>query len=416
LKLRNPSLCVEISARNAASLDELKNIGPKTFTTVQEFFVRFFDTIRARNATVNDDRSRRTRTVTSARFSSTEIPVAQVFRHQARNEEKFRMKSLQRFFPRAAVSLLLLLATCAFASARQTKVRLPQASPQATVSQTVGITDVTITYHRPSVRGRKVWGDIPQTKVDELIKASAVAPTAATEGTVDGAPGSGKEFPLAPNGHVWRAGANEATKFVVTDDVFINDQKLPAGAYSLHAIPGNGEWTLVFNKTADQWGSFRYDAKQDALRIKVKPEAAPMQEWLSYEITLAGPDAARVELRWEKLAVPFMVKIPNQDALVRSKIDAAIAADPNNWQIPLDVGSAYFNDDKLEDALKWVEQSIKVKETFQNLRTKANLLFNMGKKPEAIAVGEQAVARGKADGVDTSRFEKFLADLKAGKM
>jgi tetratricopeptide (TPR) repeat protein len=114
--------------------------------------------------------------------------------------------------------------------------------------------------------------------------------------------------------------------------------------------------------------------------------------------------------------VPFTVEVPDVNAVALAKINAAVAANPNDWQIPLAVGNAYFNDDKFEDALKWVEQSIKVKETYQNLATKAQLLFAMGKKDEAIAVGEQAIARGKADGVDTSRFEKRLADLKAGKM
>src|SRR6266446_4967981 len=84
------------------------------------------------------------------------------------------------------------------------KVRLPQASPSATVSQTIGITDVSITYHRPAVKGRTVWGDIPSEKVAALIKANSVAPGADGEGTVDGAPGGGKDFPMAPYGHVWR--------------------------------------------------------------------------------------------------------------------------------------------------------------------------------------------------------------------
>jgi hypothetical protein len=325
------------------------------------------------------------------------------------------MKTRHRFFPRAAA--LLLLAAAVGASAQQpVKVRLPQASPQATLSETIGVTDLTITYHRPAVKGRMVWGDVSTEKVAALIKANSVPPTSATEGTLDGAPGSGKEFPIAPNGHVWRAGANEATRFTVTDDVLVNGEKLAAGAYSLHAIPGKEEWTLIFNKTADQWGSFRYDAKQDALRIKVRPEAAPMQELLSFEVPSMTLSSARVVLRWEKVAVPFTVEVPNQDALVRSKIDAAIAANPTDWQVPLAVASAYFNDDRLEDAMKWVEQSIKVKETFQNLRTKASILFTMNKRDEAIAVADKAVARGKADGVDTSRFEKQLADIKAGKM
>ena len=326
------------------------------------------------------------------------------------------MKSLQRFSLRAAASLLALAALAAAASAQQAaKVRLPQASQSASVSQTVGITDLTITYHRPAVRGRPAFGDVPADKLATL--KTATGESATTEATLDGAPGSGKDYPLVPNGHVWRAGANEATKFTVTDDVLINGQKLPAGAYSLHAIPGREEWTIIFNKKADQWGSYQYDAKQDAFRIKVKPAlTAESQEWLSYEIPQVTANTAQVVLRWEKLAVPFTVEVPNVDALVRSKIDAAVAANPGDWQVPLAVGEAYFDDDKFEDALKWVDQSIKVKETFQNLRTKANLLFNMNRKQEAIAVAEQAIARGKADGVDTTRFEKQLADMKAGKM
>ena len=316
------------------------------------------------------------------------------------------------------ISIFLTACAASLVFAQQpAKVRLPQASPSATVSQAIGITDVSITYHRPGVRGRTVWGDIPAEKIAALIKANSVAPTAESEGTVDGAPGGGKDFPMAPNGHVWRAGANEATKFTVSDDVLVQGQKLAAGAYSLHIIPGKEEFTVIFNKTADQWGSFRYDAKQDALRVKSKPTwLRDSQEQLSYEIPSLTPNSAQVILRWEKVAVPFTVEVPNQDALVRSKIDAAVAANPSDWQIPLAVGSAYFNDDKFDDAMVWVDKSIKVKETFQNLRTKANLLVNMGKKPEAIAVAEQALARGKAEGADTTRFEQFLANLKAGKM
>jgi len=312
---------------------------------------------------------------------------------------------------------VIVSAACMVLAQQPPKVRLPQASPSATVSQTIGVTDVSITYHRPAVKGRMVWGDISGEKVAALVKANSVVPGAESEGTVDGAPGSGKDFPIAPNGHVWRAGANEATKFTVSDDVLVNGQKLAAGAYSLHMIPGKDEFTVVFNKTADQWGSFRYDAKQDALRVKTKPVwAKDSQEQLSYEMPQLSANSAQVILRWEKVAVPFTVEVPNQDALVRSKIDAAIAANPSDWQIPLAVGTAYFNDDKFDDAMVWVDKSIKVKETFQNLRTKANLLFNMGKKTEAITVAEQALTVGKAEGADTSRFEKFVADLKAGKM
>ena len=86
----------------------------------------------------------------------------------------------------------------------------------------------------------------------------------AASASADGAAGSGKDFPLAPYGHVWRAGANEATKFTVADDVLVNGQPLKAGSYSLHMIPGKDEWTVIFNRKADQWGSYGYDAKEDA--------------------------------------------------------------------------------------------------------------------------------------------------------
>ena len=312
-------------------------------------------------------------------------------------------------------SVLVTLATASLALAQQPpKVRLPQASPAATVSQTIGITDVSITYHRPAVKGRMVWGDISADKVAALIKANAVAPTAEGEGTVDGAPGTGKDFPIAPNGHVWRAGANEATKITISDDVLINGQKLAAGAYSIHIIPGKDEFTVAFNKTSDQWGSFRYDAKQDALRVKAKPTwLKDSQEQLSYDIPALTANSAQVIVRWEKMSLPFTIEVPNQDSLVRAKIDAAVAASPNDPAVTLAVANAYFNDDKLEEAMSWVEKSIKVKETFANLRTKANLLLNMNKKPEAFAVAEHAVVVGKAEGADTSRFEKAIADLKA---
>jgi hypothetical protein len=311
----------------------------------------------------------------------------------------------------------LLLAAAAFAArAQQPKVRMPQASQIATVTQAVGVTDITITYHRPAVKGRTVWGDVPADKLPALRNAGTGEPVKG-EMTLDGVDGSGKEIPLAPNGHVWRAGANEATKFTVTDDVLINGQKLPAGAYSLHVIPGRDEWTLVFNKDAGQWGSFRYDASKDALRVKVKPTwTAESRESLTYEIPAVTANTAQVVLRWEKAAVPFTVEVPDVNAVALAKVNAAIAANPADWEIPLAVGNAYAGDGHYEEAMKWVEQSIKIKETFQNLRGKTNVLLGMNKMQEAFAVAERAVARGKADGVDTTRFEKAIESLKAGKM
>jgi hypothetical protein len=316
------------------------------------------------------------------------------------------MISLKRFRTSTFALLLLTFSAAQYASAQAPPaVRLPRPSQKASVMQTIGVTDVTITYSRPGVKGRKIWGDAP------------AAATATGTATLDDSRSRIKDAPIVPYGHVWRAGANEATTFAVTDDVLINGQKLAAGTYSLHTIPGKDEWTIIFNSDAGQWGSFSYDEKKDALRVKVKPEmTADNQEWLVYEIPEVGPSSARVNIRWERLRVPFTVEVPNVEALMRSKVDAAIAANPTAWQIPLQVANQYANDDKWDEALKWADQSIKVKETFQNLATKAQLLFEAGRKDEAFAVADKAVERGKADKADTSRFEKRLADMRAGKM
>jgi hypothetical protein len=316
------------------------------------------------------------------------------------------MISLKHCYSSIFALLLLVLCGAQYASAQAPAVSLPRASQKATVSQTIGVTDITITYSRPGVKGRKIWGDAPAT-------AAAGASGAAT---LDDASQRAKDAPIVPYGHVWRTGANEATTFAVTDDVLIQGQKLPAGTYSLHTIPGKDEWTIIFNSVADQWGSFSYDEKKDALRVKAKPQwVADNQEWLLYSIPLVTPNSAQINIRWEKVVVPFTVEVPNVEALMRARIDAAMAANPSDWNIPLAVARQYANDDKWDEALRWADQSIKVKETFQNLSTKAQLLYAAGRKDEALKVADQAIQRGKADKADTTRLEKRVADWKAGK-
>jgi uncharacterized lipoprotein YajG len=316
------------------------------------------------------------------------------------------MIRFKNFYISALALLLLTVCAAPRAEAQNPTVRVPRPSQKASVMQTVGVTDVTITYSRPGVKGRKIWGDAP-----------AAAEGANSAATLDDARKRQKDAPIVPYGHVWRTGANEATTFAVTDDVLINGQKLPAGTYSLHTIPGREEWTVIFNTDAGQWGSFTYDEKKDALRIKVKPQiVADNQEWLLYSIPDVGPNSAKVVIRWEKIAVPFTVEAPNVEAAMRAKAEATIAANPNDWRLPLSVANYYAGVEKREEALKWAEQSIKVKETFQNLSAKANLLYSTGRKDEAYTVAEQAIQRGKADKVDTTKFEKRLADMKAGKL
>jgi len=205
--------------------------------------------------------------------------------------------------------------------------------------------------------------------------------------------------------------------FVVTDDVLINGQPLKAGTYSMHAIPGKDEWTIIFNSDAGQWGSFTYDEKKDALRVKTKPQMAnDNQEWLMYYFDPVVDNSATVNLRWERLRIPFTVEVKDVKALWRARADALIAANPTNEGLPFQVANTYAGDKNWDEALKFVDQSVKLKETFRNLSARASILWAAGKKQEALAAADVAIAKGKADKADTANFEKRVAGWKSGAM
>jgi Protein of unknown function (DUF2911) len=317
------------------------------------------------------------------------------------------MSSLKRSYA-SLLSALFVLCACVSVAAQ---VRTPRPSQKASVMQTIGVTDVTITYHRPGVKGRTIWGE---PTADQKAKVSGQA-------TLDNQNERPKDAVIVPWGHIWRTGANDATTFEVSDEVLVNGQKLAAGTYSLHTIPTKDEWTIVFNGTANQWGSFNYDPAKDTLRIKAKPASlTENQEWLQFTIDPINDNSARVNIRWEKLTVPFTVEVPDVNAVTISKARSAVnAAKPDDWRTAFQAAN-YALQNKVaaddEEAMGWLERSIKVKETFQNLSLKARALYKLGKKEEAIAVAEQAVQRGKTDKANTTNFEKELADMKAGKM
>lgn len=314
------------------------------------------------------------------------------------------MKMLRKFVPCLAAALLVVCA--ASAASAQSALRLPRPSPKASVSQTIGVTDVSITYSRPGVKGRKIWGDAP---------AAAAAGTA----TLDDARARPADAVIVPYGRVWRTGANEATLFKVTDDVLINGQPLAAGSYSLHTIPGKDEWTIIFNRDDGQWGSFTYDEKKDALRVKARPAAAPHpQEWLAFQIDPVSDSAARVQVLWESVAVPFTVEVKDVPALALAKArEAVAAAKPDDWRTPLQAAN-YVLQNKLDlaQAMTWADQSVKAQENFNNLNLKARILAAQGKTADAITTGQKALEVGRAAKADEralAAFEKTLAEWKA---
>ncbi|HKO97183.1 MAG TPA: DUF2911 domain-containing protein [Pyrinomonadaceae bacterium] len=316
------------------------------------------------------------------------------------------MISLKRFY----LSFLSLLVLGTSISALAQGIRAPRPSQKASVMQTLGVTDVTITYSRPGVKGRKIWGDPLPSQAE--VKGEA---------TLDDSRVRPKDAVIVPWGHAWRTGANEATQFVVTDDVWINGQKLTAGSYSLHTVPNKDEWTIIFNSVANQWGSFNYDATKDTLRVKVKPEwVGESKEWLEYTIEPVNDTSARVNIRWEKVSVPFTVEVKDVMALALTKARAAVAAaKPDDFQIRAQAASFALNN-KLaaEEAMGWLDQSIKIRETMGNVGLKARTLAAQGKTAEAIVLGEKAIQLGKdakADPVNIASLEKLVAEWKAKK-
>ena len=265
-------------------------------------------------------------------------------------------------FRRFLLLLLLVGSSLSFvprACAQSAILDLPRQSQRATVRQRVGITNITINYHRPLVNKRKVFGG------------------------------------LEPYGKVWRAGANENTTIEFSDPVTVEGKPLPKGIYGLHMIPTEKEWTVIFSKNATSWGSFTYDQNEDALRVTVKPQAAEMHEALTYDFDDPTPTAVTVAMRWEKVAVPFKVEVNTTDivqASLRNQLRGRAKYEWSTW----DEAANYLLNNKLsaEEALKDSQESIQVEERFENLMTQARALDALNRKDEAATVRNKALPIG----------------------
>ncbi len=310
-------------------------------------------------------------------------------------------------------SLLLTVVLFAAAQVVSAQLRLPRPSQKASVMQTIGTTDLTITYHRPGVKGRPIFAEAPKSMADRAKGQMTL------DNSFERLPGE----PIVPYGYMWRAGANEATQFVVTDDVMINGQKLAAGSYSLHTIPGKAEWTIVFNGNANQWGSFNYDPSKDTLRVKATPEKTKdVQEWLMYSVDPVTENSATVNIRWERIRVPFTVTVDVvATSLAKARIAVAGAA-AENWQIPLNAGTYAVQNNAKAEGTEWLKMAlprldaaIAKGETWGNLAARANLLLTLGRKDEGLAAAEKALARGKADKANTTALENRVKEIKAVK-
>jgi hypothetical protein len=254
--------------------------------------------------------------------------------------------------------VLLLAAMC---SAQSTQLNLPLQSQAAQVTQRIGITDITVTYHRPLVNGRKVWGG------------------------------------LVPYGQVWRAGANLNTTVTFANDVMVEGKPLPAGTYGLHMIPTEGDWTVIFSKMHTAWGSFSYKESEDALRVTVKPQTADFHNALAYDFDQLQPDSAVVVMSWDKLAVPFKVSVNVNEVVEASLQNQLRGLSQYTWDA-WDDAATYMVDNKVDlaEALKYEDNSIGNEDRFENEMTKSRILAAMGQKAEADQAKEKALSLGNA--------------------
>lgn len=280
------------------------------------------------------------------------------------------MTNQPKFFFSFFFSLFLI--TALFVNAQQ--FRTPRPSPNATVTQTVGVTDITIDYSSPGVKERKIWGD------------------------------------LVPYDKVWRTGANEVTSITFSDPVKVNGNNLAAGTYGIYTVPREKEWDMIFSSDIKVNDPSDFDEKKEALRIKVKPVESAFSERLIFTFSDMTDNSAMVNLIWEKIKVSFKVETETQTLTLSN------ARKMVDWGTPFQAAQyCLINNVNLDEAVKWIEASTLLNENYWNMRIKARLLEKLGRKNEAVSIMERAIEIGnrmKDKPFDFEQMQKMLSDWK----
>lgn len=267
-----------------------------------------------------------------------------------------------------------LLATATLLATAQTNysLSLPRVpSPAASVSQTIGISTISVTYSRPSVKGREIWGNLVPYGWN-----------------VQGF-GLGNSAP-------WRAGANENSVLHLSHPATIEGHQVPAGNYGLFFVvnkDNTGE--VILSKEYRSWGSFFYDSKFDEMRANITVKPAPFTELLTYDFSNVTKNSCELDLTWEKLQFPVKIEF-DVDKLVMENARQELQSTAGfNWQGYANAANYALNNkltDNYDQALKWVDQAITMNANFTDLSTKSGLLSEMGKTAEAETTMKDAVA------------------------
>jgi Protein of unknown function (DUF2911) len=252
---------------------------------------------------------------------------------------------------------------------------LPQPSPRGQVSQTVGLTQVSVDYGRPSMNGRKIFGG------------------------------------LVPFGEVWRTGANECTAITFDGPVQFGANQVPAGTYALFVSPGEKSSTVILNKDAKQWGAYAYKAESDVAKETTNNEECGPTEVFTISFGAFKQDAARLDLSWDKTRISVWITAPS-DAQAQKNIAEALAKPDAGAGTYSECADFYLSRglDKAQ-ALAWAKKSVEMKKMYWNNFTLANALHATGSTKEAVVVANESatLAEGEGDKGAAEAYRKQAA-------
>ena len=260
---------------------------------------------------------------------------------------------------------------CLAAQLATAQIKLPSPSPGATIMQTVGTTDLTVKYSRPSLKGRTPFTDA-----------------------------------FVPTGKVWRTGANQATAFTTSTDVMVNGNTLPAGEYAILSIPSMDDWTLIFSKNMSVTEQ-SYKQAEDALRVQLKPtKGGEKIETFTIGFSDITDSTAKMNILFGDVKATADLAV-NTSANAAAGVDKAVAEKPDDPAVLQ--AAANYNLSKgrnLEQALGWIDKSISAKETFRNLFVKSQILGKMGKFADALPLAQKALTLGQSSNDESFAFFK----------
>lgn len=258
----------------------------------------------------------------------------------------------------SGLTLILLSSTLV---AQAPKLEFPRPSPTATFKQRVGVTDIEVTYSRPGVKGRQVFGGAN---------------------------------PLVPNGEVWRTGANEATKISFSTPVTFGGVSVPAGDYALFSIPGASEWTVILNRAVGQWGAYKYDAKNDIARVKAPVvKLGESVETFTIDVNSIRDTSATLNLVWADTCVAIPLQVDTVGLLV-PRIEAALAGSGKISPGLYDAAATFYLDNGLDlsKAAQWEAAAVAAKpDAYYLFYHQARILAKQGDKAGALAAAHKSI-------------------------